>query len=264
MENVNIVATVGMPLYNMGVIAELALEGLANQKTQYKWELIVCEENTEEKLGNEVLQSYKERLEEAGCISIKYIELPEWVPLGQKWKIIADAADDTLCFILQAGDCYAHSKRIESTCSAFLSSKIDYYDEERGYFYSFRLNKTILFNRKRKNEHPCRLNMAWLTSLIKMLPESKQKMNVDNYLFNTLQAKQRRVLKRNIVKYRNNELYADGVDTDGYNKISSRDRYFKIKHDDDFFQHTDFDALAEIPILQKFQNKKLTRKRFKD
>ena len=263
MENVNIVATVAMPLYNMGVIAELALEGLANQRTQYKWELIVCEENTEEKLGNEVLQSYKERLEKAGCISIKYIELPEWVPLGQKWKIIADAADDTLCFILQAGDDYSHSKRIESTCSAFLSSKIDYYDEEHGYFYSFRLNKTILYNFTH-NWHSCRLNMAWLTSLIKMLPESNQKINGDSYLFNTLQTKKRRELKRNIVKYRNTELHTDGVYTDGYNKISSRDYHFKMKHNDGIFQLTDFDALAEIPILQKFQNKKLTHKRFKD
>jgi len=258
MENVNIVATVGMPLYNMGVIAELALEGLANQKTQYKWELIVCEEDTSEKLGLDTIESYRKKLENAGCVSIKYIKLDEWVPLGQKWKIIADAADDTLCFILQDGDDYSHSKRIESTCSAFLSSKIDYYDEQFGYFYSFRLNKTILYNFTH-NWHPCRLSKAWLTSLIKMLPESNQKMNVDNYLFNTLQA-----IKGNIVKYRNNELHTDGVYTDGYNKISSRDCHFEMKHKDGIFQLTDFDALAEIPILQKFQNKKLTRKRFKD
>jgi|GEM_PF-5060435 len=44
-------ATVAMPLYNMGKIAELALEGLCNQVTDYKWELIVCEEQNDQMLG---------------------------------------------------------------------------------------------------------------------------------------------------------------------------------------------------------------------
>ena len=50
-KQMNIVATVAMPLYNMGKIAELALEGLCNQVTDYKWELIVCEEQNDQMLG---------------------------------------------------------------------------------------------------------------------------------------------------------------------------------------------------------------------
>lgn len=36
--------TVGLPVYNSNQIAWLAMEGLCNQKKNYTWELIICEE----------------------------------------------------------------------------------------------------------------------------------------------------------------------------------------------------------------------------
>lgn len=143
----NIAATVAMPLYNMGKIAELALEGLCNQETGYKWELVVCEEQNENMLGVEKLRQYEKRLKQAGCELILYNAAETWIPLGQKWKLMADLASNSFCFILQAGDCYPHSRRIEETVNAFqLPFGCNYYDEQRGYFYSFKHKKTILFS----------------------------------------------------------------------------------------------------------------------
>jgi len=242
--------TVAMPLYNMGQIATLALEGLCNQKTKCYWELLVCEEDNEKALGLEKLMSYKERLEKANCIKITYLPLSSWIPLSKKWKILADNASDTLGFILQAGDCYPHSKRIEKTYTAFLA-KYSYYDEEKGFFYSFRLNKTILFNPdKRYYRHPCKLNMAWKTSLIKKLPDSDKKVNIDGFIYYALANLEK------IRKYTDTDLHLDGVDVDGYNIISARNKFFT--EPSNIFVSTDINIKEHLPILNNYNNLELT------
>lgn len=247
-------ATVAMPLYNMKQIATLALEGLCSQQTKYKWELIVCEEQTKQALGHDALIKYKERLGNAGCTNIKYISLSDWIPLGQKWKVIAEQADDTKCFLLQAGDCHAHNQRIENTCAAF-EGDINYYDEAIGYFHSFRLNKTALFSPDDDYPHPCRLNMAWLTSLFKTLSDNDQRMGVDWYLYQRMKSKQ------TIKKFRNRELHETGVDVDGYNVISARDALFLKENK--LIKPVEVDIFKNIPILEKYKGLALT-KRFND
>jgi hypothetical protein len=242
--------TVAMPLYNMGQIATLALEGLCNQKTKCNWELLVCEEDNDKALGIDKLMSYEEKLKAANCVNIKYIPLSEWVPLGMKWKILAQNASNTLGFLLQAGDCYAHSKRIENSYRAFLQ-KFSYYDEQKGFFYSFRLDKTILFNPKDLyTKHPCRLNMAWKTQLIKKLPDNDKKINIDGYLYYTLSRLEP------LRKYRDTDLHTDGVDVDGYNIISARNSFFTEPND--IFEFTDVNMKEYIPILNEYSNLELT------
>jgi hypothetical protein len=228
-------ATVALPLYNMGQIVELTLEGLSKQKTSYKWELIVCEENNGNHYGHEKLLKWEDNLKFVGCERIIYIPLQEWIPLGQKWKILAEAASSTHCFILQAGDCHPHSLRIQETCEAFEKENCNYYDEQQGYFYSYKYNKTILFNPDNTYTHNCRLNMAWETNLFKRLPNNDRKRIVDSFLYAQLNKIE------TIKKYRNFDLHEDGVDVDGYNMISSRDGFFikenynyifkKVKHE---------------------------------
>lgn len=247
--------TVALPLYNMGKIVELALHGLANQETIYPWELIICEENLGDYYGLKKFMSWEKDLKSNGCVKIHYIKLKEWVPLGQKWKILAHAASDTTCFILQAGDCLPHSKRLQETCDAFEKINCNYYDEQQGYFYSYALNKTIIFNPTELYKHPCRLNMAWSTQLIKTLPDNTMKKNVDGFLWSELSKKEK------IVKFRNNSFHNDGVDTDGYNNISRRSRFFMEKSQ--IFQSTNIDLINAIPILNKFKGLELTKNKIK-
>ncbi len=253
-ENILIYATVAMPLFNMKEISTLTLESLCKQKTNYKWELLVCEELNDNCLSEKKLMEYKDKLKLAGCIRIKYIGIKKWIPLGQKWKLLSENASNTKCFILQAGDCYSHNLRIEETCNAF-NKGYNYYDEEQGYFYSYRLNKTILFKPNLKYEHPCRLNMTWETNLIKKLPNNNIKQNVDTFLYRTLSK-----IKK-LKKYRNTNLYENGVDIDGYNIITSRDEFFLKKNN--IFMETSIDITKNLSILNKYKNLKLT-KRFKD
>lgn len=253
----NIDITVGMPLYNMGQIATIALEGLCNQNTSLNWELIICEEQTDNMLSKDVLDSYKERLENAGCKRIMYIPLDEWIPLGKKWTLLAKEASDSKAFILQAGDCLPHSKRIQETFNA-ISENYDYYDENRGYWYSFRLDKSIQwYPNPKKYKHPCALNMAWRTNLFKQLPDNDFKKNIDGYIYRTLSK-----MVDNIKKYRNEKIYTDGVDTDGYNCISQRDEFFS-NIPNDIFKESDIDICEYNPILNEYKGRQLN-KRIKD
>lgn len=248
--------TIAMPLFNMGQIATLALEGLCQQKTTCKWELIICEEQTDNMLSKKKLDEYESRLKNAGCVLIKYLPLTKWIPLGKKWKLISDNTSDSICFILQAGDCFSHSNRIQETFNS-ISNGYDYYDENKGYWYSFRLNKTILWEPNKSYNHPCRLNMGWKTELFKKLPDNDVSKNVDGYIYRTISSK-----VNNLKKFRNETLYIDGVDTDGYNCISSRDEFF-IKLPNNIFKESDIDITNSINILNIYKGKNLN-KRIKD
>jgi len=254
MEKIDV--TVAMPLFNMGQIATLALEGLCQQKTNCNWELIICEEQTDNMLSKEILDTYTKRLNDANCKIIKYIPLSNWISLGQKWKLISENSNDSDCFILQAGDCLSHSNRIQMSFES-INNGYDYYDENKGYWYSFRLNKTILWEPIKSYNHPCRLYMAWRTDLFKKIPNNNISKNVDSYIYNTLSS-----FLNNIKKFRNETLYEDGVDTDGYNCISSRDNFF-INLPNNMFKESKNDICNLIPLLNEYKGKNLN-KRIKD
>lgn len=247
--------TVALPLYNMGKIVELALHGLTNQVTSHPWELVICEETFGDHYGLDKFMSWEKELAATGCVRIHYIPLKDWVPLGQKWRMLAQAASDTVCFILQAGDCLPHSRRLQETLNAFEKHNCNYYDEQQGYFYSYELDKTILFNPNQTYKHECRLNMAWSTQLMKKLPNNSRRRIVDSFLFSELSKKEK------IIKFRNQGFHEDGVDVDGYNNISSRSKFFK--EESHIFQFTEIDLTKKIPILNRFKGLELTKNKIK-
>lgn len=80
--------------------------------------------------------------------------------------------------------------------------------------------------------------------MIKQLPDSQVKKSVDKYLYSTLGRIEP------IIRYRNEELFA-GVDTDGYNLISKRDKFFTKPNN--IFKPTEGDITEQLPILKKFE-----------
>jgi len=247
--------SVAMPLYNMGKIVELAIHGLVNQIASPYWELLICEEDNKLSYGKSRVMSWKDELTKSGCVRIEYISIKDWIPLGQKWKILAESASNTACFVLQAGDCLPHKSRLRETFDAFDQKGCNYYDEQMGYFYSYSLDKTIIFNPNENYQHHCRLNMAWSTQLIKKLPNNDRRRIVDSFLFSTLSKYEK------ITKHRNYNFHKDGVDVDGYNNISNRSKFFK--EESDIFEFTNVDLPKAIPILEKFKGLELTKNKIK-
>ena len=105
---------VAMPTYDSADIIWLQLESLCRQKTEYNWEVIICEEDSKKYFGSQGIIKYIERLKKAGCKRIVYIELSEHIPLSQKWVIIANEAKGS-SFLLTASDNYSPPNRLTLT-----------------------------------------------------------------------------------------------------------------------------------------------------
>lgn len=207
-------------MLNAGGIGWLALESLCAQKTEIKWELIICEEektlNTKGNfMGEKKIKLYEDRLKAAGCVRVRYLPvLSRKISLSRKWKVIA-AESSTKIFMLQAADCYSHPQRIQKTFEAFAAGH-DWYMNTKGLFYHLTNKKTILYDHK-GTTHPTALNMAIATELIRNLPEHDLSFAVDFWIYTKSKPKN---------PFKDGTLYPDGVDTHGANNISKRELAF--------------------------------------
>lgn len=210
--------SVALPLYNSGKIAWLALESLCNQKNiDFDWELVVCEEQNENMLGGlELIKQYGDRIK-----NIKYINLKQWISLGEKWRLMAQNCDNnSKCFILQAADCYSQPFRLKSTYEAIVKDGYDWYKSNQGLFYNIKIQKCILYQ-DLDNIQKGGLNMAMKTQdVINKVPNEYRRATVDGWLYKHIEPQ---------------KVFIDvaldwllGVDTHGYNQISiKREKFFK-------------------------------------
>tara|TARA_R100001510_G_C7584934_1_gene156602 strand:- start:58 stop:807 length:750 start_codon:yes stop_codon:yes gene_type:complete len=104
--------TVALPTWDASPILWLQIESLCRQETEYEWELIVCEDPSDNFAGEEYFDPYLERLKKAGMVNFKYIKLDRWVPLSLKWVWIAQEAQFEN-FALFSSDDYSHKDRLQ-------------------------------------------------------------------------------------------------------------------------------------------------------
>jgi len=197
--------TIALPTYNSNPILWLQLEALCNQKTTHDWELIVCEETGAYYSGEKYLEPYLDRLKEAGCNRVKYIPLTSWVPLSQKWVIIAQEArfkNYALC----ASDNYSPSDRIEQSVEALKDA--DWVDWSCGLFVDLNTFKTARW--ERPGEKRSGLFMATKTKFMKSLKGPYPKRSIDGWIKDQSPIK-KRVRVAQMPK---------GLHTDGANQIS--------------------------------------------
>ncbi len=219
-DNKDIQLSVAIPCYNGKKIGWLCMEGLCNQTDiDFDWEIVICEEIHDGMLGVGFFKEYVDRLSKIGCKKITYIELNQWVNLAEKWKIIGQNIDNyNGGFVLQAIDCYPPSKRLSITNR--LIKNYDWVDFGQGYFYSFKYKKLILYKRfTRKNLHMC-----FKSKYANKLKSHNKNIGIDGVLLKTINT-----INPKIKTYTYKELLSDGVDTDGYNNISSA----RLKYYDD-------------------------------
>lgn len=213
--------SVALPVFNSKRIAWLAVESLCRQKNiDFEWELIIAEEQDENRFGSKAFLSYSERLSQVGCVRFKYIKLQNWIPLGQKWKLLGQNCSDTSeVFLLQAVDCYSEPKRIKTTHDLIVNDRYDWIQNKRGLFYNLRTKKHILYDDTQMNQR-CGLNMATKAEYIKALPDNDRKAIVDGWLYNNIKPK-------NPFSIINSYDWMYGVDTHGLNNISKkREKFF--------------------------------------
>lgn len=218
-------ATIAMPVYNADKIAFLAMESLCNQKTSIKWELIVAEEIHSQQLGIEFIGQYAERLKDAGCEVIKYLQYKEWISLPKKWKDIGQHADsDSKVFLLQAADCYSAADRIEEAFNCIVNQNFDWLDYQNGFFYNLATGQMIQYSAQSITN----LDMAFKTKFARTIPDSALRKGIDGFLFIHVSKQAKIVKKLSISK----PAKLDSFDTDGENNISIKRTsfYSNIRH----------------------------------
>lgn len=213
--------TVGLPLFRSKNIAWLAMESLCSQVgIDFDWELLIVEENGSSAFGRNRIKKYIPSLREVGCNRIEYYGIETWKPLGKKWKHMSEKSGNTLGFLLQAADCYSQPHRLKETHDLFAQDpNVDWVQSKKGYFYNIENENVVTFDHDLYT-HPCSLNMAIRTDLMKLLPHNDRKSSVDSWIYQTLSDCKKEEMN---ISFNESDNWKLGVDTQGLN-IISRDR----------------------------------------
>lgn len=199
--------TIGLPLYNMGDIQWLAFESIKRLETDIPFEVIVYVEK--DKMG-----FIPPKIHHPYCVNFTVGVFNSWMPLPMKWKLMAKEARGDV-FMLQAGDCYSDSKRVDRAYRDIIEQGFDWTQDCDGWFYHIQKKKLLRFN---QSERKSGLNMAFRTSLGKNLPDSDRRRGIDFWLYSNM----------NIKRTKWNKGENMSVDTHGYNTISvKRGKYFE-------------------------------------
>jgi hypothetical protein len=201
-------------MYRAKDIGWLALESLCRQEDiDFEWELIVAEE-AHECFGEEAVRSYGSRLAAVGCVRVLFTRLDEWVPLAEKWRLIAHQAD-SFGFLLVAADCYSQPKRLAQ--SYVLLQDYEWVQSPLGAFYDISSGAQCVFDHSLYT-HQCALNMGLRTELTAAIPQSTRRRNIDSWMFRRVAARLGRAPKvgQNLARD-----WMRGVDTQGMNNISA-------------------------------------------
>lgn len=225
--------TAALPTWQSAHIIWLQLEALCRQETSVPWELIVHE--CEDDAAREVVGAYEDALRRAGCESVRYQHNPERVPLGLKWKQIAEQAKGT-CLILAASDNYSPPDRIQRAHEVINEQGYDWTDTSRGVFYDIPTGKQATWTRRRSTASG--LWMACKTEHIRSLKGEPPDRAIDGWI--------KGQLPEGFSWHQEEE--AHGVHTDGANTISHtrRNLYIRGELRPPFIPATQ-DALEIIP-----------------
>ena len=239
--------TVALPTWNSKNIIWLQLESLCRQETQYTWELIVCEEQTPDMMGTNMLSFYEEGLNRAGCVNITYLALEDWVPLSQKWVLIANNAKGT-SFILAASDNYSPPNRLEISHQKILEG-FNWVDVKKGLFYNIHTGDIATYKLPHNHISKTGLFMCTKTEYINNLTGPWPKSGIDNWIRSQVTIEPR-------FQFENSFL---GLHTDGANKIS-HSRKTMYSNSKDLYKSPFYppeQKLKEIlpnPILEKLKS----------
>ena len=213
--------TVALPLLKAANIGWVALESLCRQKdaTTIPWELLIAEEQDAAlaPIGEKQILPYKTRLIAAGCKRIIYIPITDTapIPLGMKWRVLAQNADPkSTFFLLQAADCYSQPWRIIDTYNIGKDASIDWIESQQGTFYDIKTETSVLYKGGPGNTN---LNMAMRTKYIRALPKNDRRKIVDKFIFAELTKIKGAALKKG---YNTTDHWKWGMDTHGCNTIS--------------------------------------------
>ena len=220
--------SVGLPLYRSGKIAWLALESLARQKPpDCPWELLIAEEREPGAFGEENIRSFEDRLHKVGCERVVYVPLEKWIPLGEKWKLLAKKAHpDSIAFLLQAADNYSGPRRLVTTAEYFRRGA-DWYETKAHVLFDCVTHRIVTYDSTTKGGTGA--DMAIRTEILRQITSPGPRKNVDGWLRSCAENLCRRQKRRFYrLLNRNNRIWRETINVSGpgINHLSNRRRIF--------------------------------------
>ena len=198
--------SVGLPNYS-SPFAWFAMESLCRQETFHEWELLIYEDS-DNPLGALFYSGYIDRLKKVGCINVKYEYSKERVALSLKWIWMGkNMHKGSLGLMLQASDCYSGPHRIETAVNG-LALGYDWIQTNIGYFYNVLTCKVMLYN----SNEGTGLNMTISKRQLLSMPIEEKWSGVDYWLFTNM--------TNSKVMINESDNWKNGIDTDGFNRIS--------------------------------------------
>jgi len=179
--------TVGTPVWNNSNIFWLSIESLCRQKTDYPWEYIVSECPSANNIGEEGIREYEQRLRDAGCVRIVYINNGSRINLSTKWKRIADIAQGEV-LILHDSDDYTHPGRIQRTME--LIGDKPWYETRFAWHYLIGKNKMLRYDPQLTgNSWKTGFNIAIKTDKLRAIPDIHRGKGMHTWMLSYLDDK---------------------------------------------------------------------------
>jgi len=249
--------TVILPMFRAKYIGWLPLESLAAQKgIDFKWELLIAEEVKDEPFGIGLIEPYRQRLLNAGCVNLQYIGIQEWIPLAKKWIMLAQMAAETsevLCG--QPADYYSSPNKLARHMEVFSDPKVVWHQPRKAIHYLIRTGESVLqdaTNAKRKDNV---IGKAMRPQFLRDAPaDPLQRTGVDGWIFKRYLAglKATKTPFKSVPDF--NDDYKGALSTIGFNNISPKSRLPKIGKGLIFSKYTE-DLRKDIPpfIIDKLE-----------
>jgi hypothetical protein len=214
--------SVVMPLYRVKHIGWLAFESLIRQiDINFEWELIIIEENTEEFLGRDYINSHRSSLKKVGCTRLLYFPIFKWISLSKKYKVLTELCNSKL-WTLAVGDYYSASTRLKTTYDSFIKNNWDFYKTPQLIFYDFVNDKWVV---RRVSSRGACCKATRMSIAKQVFYEDTRWYGLDGWFY-----RQCIKVKPNLKEYTETSTYwKDGFNTHGFNNLS-HDRTEKIKN----------------------------------
>ena len=182
-----IVLSVVIPYFRAGYIGWVPFESLIRQENiDFKWEIVIIEENFENPFGLDRILEYKDELAKVGCSRIKYISIKKWLPLSAKWYFLVDACSASSKIVaMNSSDIYCSKLRLSKQYSKLINGDKNWYKIGGNLVYDIGLDYHVkLISMDPKRSDTC--SAAASMELMKKLPLACVKVNVDGWRYNTL------------------------------------------------------------------------------
>ena len=220
--------SVCIPMFRSKYIAWLLFESIIRQKNiNFPWELIIIEENNNESFGQKEILKYREKLENIGCVDLKYYSINQWIPLGLKTlQLIQYCNINSKIVTFAATDFYLPPTSFSSQYDSLISEKYDIYRSAKTIFYNIENEKISLYDTSKKEYHGDSSERGIQLKIAKQISGLKKLgRGIDKQIYLELL----RITNNNLKVYENkSDSWKYGFSTHGLNNLSGSIRSKRI------------------------------------